>query len=126
MKRTGAWILAAMLAVLVAGSAFAGPRVGYGGGWGWDGQYGPGGRRGHQMMMGPYGFMGPVDPKDVPKEVQDLMREAERLHLQMRMAFTEEKVDRAKVLGLHDKLHDLHGKIARWRLEEAIKRANAK
>jgi UDP-glucose 6-dehydrogenase len=74
-------------------------------------------------MMGGDFYGGPVDPKDVPKDVQDMMREAQRLRLQMRLALTEDKVDAAKVRSLFEKLHDINGKIGRWRIEEAIKRS---
>ncbi|MCX7828097.1 MAG: hypothetical protein N2315_02700 [Thermanaerothrix sp.] len=111
-KMVGALLMAALLGLVVAGSAMARP-VGYGDGFGWDmgGGMGPG----HHRMMGGGFCGGPVDPKDVPKDVQDMMREAQRLQLQMRLALTEDKVDAGKVRSLFERIHELRGKIGRWR-----------
>lgn len=120
-KVFGALLMAALLGLSSAGAVMAKP-MGYGqGDFGWGAGAGMG--PGHHRMMGGDFYGGPVDPKDVPKDVQDMMREAQRLRLQMRLALTEDKVDAAKVRSLFEKLHDINGKIGRWRIEEAIKRS---
>ena len=60
---------------------------------------------------------------EVPQAVRHLLDEAHRTQLQLRLALTEDKVDAAKAKALFEKVQDLRGKIARWRFEENLKRA---
>ena len=60
--------------------------------------------------------------KDVPQAIRNLMNEAHRTNLQLRLALTEDKVDAAKAKALFEKAQELRGKIARWRFEESLKR----
>ena len=125
--RRNVMILAVVALVAFAGSAFAHGHGGWGGGHrmgGTDaalcgeGGFG-GGPQGEPRGQGTR-MMG----KDVPQAIRNLMNEAHRTNLQLRLALTEDKVDAAKAKALFEKAQELRGKIARWRFEESLKRKN--
>ena len=127
--RRNVMILAVVALVAFAGSAFAYGHGGWGGGhcmggtdaalWGGGGSGFGGGPQGEPRGQG-VRMMG----KDVPQAIRNLMNEAHRTNLQLRLALTEDKVDAAKAKALFEKAQELRGKIARWRFEESLKRKN--
>ncbi|MDR1516004.1 MAG: hypothetical protein LBS45_09925 [Synergistaceae bacterium] len=109
-------LLAVVMILAFAGSAFAYCGRHGGGGWGIGRDWDDGEPRGQ-------GYGGPAyGGADIPQELRDKMTEARNVMYELRAELTKTPVDKEKALAIFRRHRDIRNEIGEWFFMERIER----